>query len=444
MFCMKCGAKLIDGAKFCLKCGAPVAVSSQHFAGEPPAPQGGQPVQPTPHKPQGNPPTEQPVSVPPGTQANGTPQTPPIHQPGVVSPGSSSKATNPRAVPGSQPGAAPNSQPAGSSPSPVGYPGVVPPGVPPKKKAARWPWIVCGVGIAAVILIVAAIIGSSMGQSEESSSPTTSTSSVQNVSLTETYTNEEEGLSFQYPAGWISVSEEEAADYYESFSPENPPIVLLATEEDGDLISTMDVFKYAAAQEDVDWLYSSDEEFSETVPDATWIETSLTELDGVSVRELLTINGDELYSRSYLYLSGAYLYEIRFDCHESYRNDMDPIYDEVLHSCVLTIDQVNIPTSPSPDDLPEGLAWVEKPNVVTDTDIWGSSYITGILQNTSPVPYEILSIEFNLYDASGNQIGTASDYLSNLQAGGTWKFETRILNEDAVRFEFVSVDFFYE
>lgn len=73
MFCMKCGAKLIDGAKFCLKCGAPVAVSSQHFAGEPPAPQGGQPVQPTPHKPQGNPPTEQPVSVPPGTQANGTP-----------------------------------------------------------------------------------------------------------------------------------------------------------------------------------------------------------------------------------------------------------------------------------------------------------------------------------------------------------------------------------
>ena len=290
--------------------------------------------------------------------------------------------------------------------------------------------------------MVVSAMSNSVEQPSEEMEPSSSQS--EETALVETYTNQAEGLSFQYPAGWISVSEEEAADYYESFSPENPPIVLLATEEDGDLISTMDVFKYAAAQEDVDWLYSSDEEFSETVPDATWIETSLTELDGESVRELLTINEDELYSRSYLYLSGAYLYEIRFGCHESYRNDMDPIYDEVLHSCVLTIDQVNIPTSPSPDDLPEGLAWVEKPNVVIDTDIWGSSYITGILQNTSPVPYEMLSIEFNLYDASGNQIGTASDYLSNLQAGGTWKFEAGILNEDAVRFEFVSVDFFYE
>ena len=213
----------------------------------------------------------------------------------------------------------------------------------------------------------------------------------------------------------------------------------MVTEEDGDLISTMDVFKYKATQEDVDWLYSSDEEFAETVPNVTWIETSMTELDGESVRELLTINEDELYTRSYLYLSGAYLYEIRFDCHESYRNDMDPIYDEVLHSCALTIDPVSIPPSPAPDDLPEGLAWVEKPNVVTDN--WGFRSITGILENTSSVPYETLFIEFNLYDASGNQIGTASDLLSNLQAGGTWKFEAGILNEDAVRFELVSVSF---
>ena len=282
---------------------------------------------------------------------------------------------------------------------------------------------------------------SAMSNSVEQPSEETEPSSSQSeeTALVETYTNQAEGLSFQYPAGWISVSEEEAADYYESFSPENPPIVLLATEEDGDLISTMDVFKYAATQEDVDWLYSSDEEFAETVPNVTWIETSMTELDGESVRELLTINEDELYSRSYLYLSGAYLYEIRFDCHESYRNDMDPIYDEVLHSCVLTIDQVNIPTSPSPDDLPEGLAWVEKPNVVTDN--WGFRSITGILENTSSVTYESLFIQFNLYDASGNQIGTASDLLSNLQAGGTWKFEAGILDEDAVRFELVSVSF---
>lgn len=414
MFCKKCGAKLQDGAKFCQKCGTPTVLPPT----ETPVSQWEQPVHPGPSEPRAVPPApvllQQPYAARPFQSPQGRQEASQIpHVP--VQPG------NPQTTP----------------PQPGGHPGFVPPGIPPKKKPARWPWVVCGIFIAIVGLMVVSAMSNSVEQPSEETEPSSSQS--EETALVETYTNQAEGLSFQYPAGWISVSEEEAADYYESFSPENPPIVLLATEEDGDLISTIDVFKYAATQEDVDWLYSSDEEFAETVPNVTWIETSLTELDGVSVRELLTINGDELYSRSYLYLSGAYLYEIRFGCHESYRNDMDPIYDEVLHSCVLTIDQVNIPTSPSPDDLPEGLAWVEKPNVVTDN--WGFRSITGILENTSSVTYESLFIQFNLYDASGNQIGTASDLLSNLQAGGTWKFEAGILDEDAVRFELVSVSF---
>ena len=78
------------------------------------------------------------------------------------------------------------------------------------------------------------MVVSAMSNSVEQPSGETEPSSSQSeeTALVETYTNQAEGLSFQYPAGWISVSEEEAADYYESFSPENPPIVLLATEEE--------------------------------------------------------------------------------------------------------------------------------------------------------------------------------------------------------------------
>ena len=340
MFCMKCGAKLIDGAKFCLKCGAPVAVSSQHFVGEPPAPQGGQPVQPTPHKPQGNPPTEQPVSVPPGTQANGTPQTPPIHQPGVVSPGSSSKATNPRAVPGSQPGAAPNPQPAGSPPPPVGYPGVVPPGIPSKKKAARWPWIVCGVGIAAVVLIVAAIIGSSMGQSEESSSTTTSTSSVQNVSLTETYTNEDAGLSFQYASAWKPVDADEVDEYFDSSDSETI-LVLLANENEDipEANSYIMVSRSEATEEDEEMLTLDDEAFLDALPIyETNMETSSFSIDDVPVREVsYTVEADNRYQRTYYYVANQGFFRVGMWCSIAQSSEEIRFFDTVMDSYTITV-----------------------------------------------------------------------------------------------------------
>lgn len=57
-----------------------------------------------------------------------------------------------------------------------------------------------------------------------------------------------------------------------------------------------------------------------------------------------------------------------------------------------------------------------------DGDEW-SSKITGTFTNTSGKEFSYISVSYNLYDADGNQIGTAIDSTSNLADGGTWKFE---------------------
>ena len=48
----------------------------------------------------------------------------------------------------------------------------------------------------------------------------------ENVNLSKTYINEEEGISFRYPSAWIPLSEEEIASYIDNNEHEYPLIVL--------------------------------------------------------------------------------------------------------------------------------------------------------------------------------------------------------------------------
>lgn len=82
------------------------------------------------------------------------------------------------------------------------------------------------------------MIGSALGQppvSSESSEPADSTepssSQVREVSLTETYANEDEGFSFQYPRGWKPVAQEDMDDYAGLAETEST-LVLLANENE--------------------------------------------------------------------------------------------------------------------------------------------------------------------------------------------------------------------
>jgi len=49
--------------------------------------------------------------------------------------------------------------------------------------------------------------------------------------------------------------------------------------------------------------------------------------------------------------------------------------------------------------------------------------ITGIIQNNTNFDYSYVSVEFSLYDAVGNNLGTAFDNMNNLAAGESWSFK---------------------
>ena len=50
-------------------------------------------------------------------------------------------------------------------------------------------------------------------------------------------------------------------------------------------------------------------------------------------------------------------------------------------------------------------------------------YIEGYVQNNTNKDYSYVHIEFNLYDADGAIVGTADDYIDNLEPNGKWRFK---------------------
>lgn len=63
---------------------------------------------------------------------------------------------------------------------------------------------------------------------------------------------------------------------------------------------------------------------------------------------------------------------------------------------------------------------------ITDEAMDGDAYstkISGILTNNTNDQLSYVQVSYNLFDADGNQIGTALANTNNLAADGTWKFE---------------------
>ena len=60
---------------------------------------------------------------------------------------------------------------------------------------------------------------------------------------------------------------------------------------------------------------------------------------------------------------------------------------------------------------------------VEDTSNQFAYKITGTLTNNTDKENSYIQIEYVLYDADGNQVGTALANTNHLKAGGSWKFE---------------------
>ena len=64
-----------------------------------------------------------------------------------------------------------------------------------------------------------------------------------------------------------------------------------------------------------------------------------------------------------------------------------------------------------------------------------STYIVGTIKNNSGMEKGYIEVTFTLYDADGNNIGTALANTNNLKDGGTWKFEAIVLEDNVASFE---------
>ena len=363
MFCIKCGAKLIEGAKFCPKCGNAVAASTttsakvsqdspagqasvssreQHTMEEPhilPAvQQDGDPKRAAKSERESQAPSPGQSKAAPlaWNQGAGIPQSPPVSQANSVPHG------NPQAghIPTTgQPGniSPVNPQKAGipQAPSP-GYPGT--PIIPPKKKTARWPWVVCGLGVAAIAFVIVAILGSALGQPSEPIEP--SSSQVREVSLTETYANEDEGFSFQYPRGWKPVAQEDMDDYAGLAETEST-LVLLANENEDipEANSYIMVSRYDADEGDEELLALDDEAFLEEIQiDGSHVEAASLTIDGVPVKEITcTVDESNLYRRTYYYVANQGFFRVDMLCSVPQSSEFIRFFDAVMDSYTITV-----------------------------------------------------------------------------------------------------------
>lgn len=363
MFCIKCGAKLIEGAKFCPKCGNAVAASTttsakvsqdspagqasvtsreQHTMEEPhilPAvQQDGDPKRAAKSERESQAPSPgQSKAAPPAwNQGAGIPQSPPVSQANSVPHGNPQAGNMPTT---GQPGntSPVNPQKAGipQAPSP-GYPGA--PIIPPKKKTSRWPWVVCGLGVAAIAFVIVAILGSALGQPSEPIEP--SSSQVQEVSLTETYTNEEEGFSFQYPSAWEPVAQEDM-DNYADLAETESTLVLLANEYEDipEANSYIMVSRYDTDEGDEELLALDDEAFLEEIQiDGSHVEAVSLTIDGVPVKEITcTVDKSNLYRRTYYYVANQGFFRVDMLCSVPQSSEFIRFFDAVMDSYTITV-----------------------------------------------------------------------------------------------------------
>ena len=84
-------------------------------------------------------------------------------------------------------------------------------------------------------------------------------------------------------------------------------------------------------------------------------------------------------------------------------------------------------------DQTDKYEFIEEPTLSTNE--YGNQIIVGVIKNNTSVDKDYIQVSFTLYDADGNNIGTAWTNTNNLKAGGTWKFEAGILEDNVESFE---------
>ncbi len=71
---------------------------------------------------------------------------------------------------------------------------------------------------------------------------------------------------------------------------------------------------------------------------------------------------------------------------------------------------------------------------------YGNRFLKGVVVNNTGKSYRYASVQFNLYDASGAQVGSAIANVNNLEPHGKWKFEASVLQDTATKARLIGVN----
>jgi len=87
-------------------------------------------------------------------------------------------------------------------------------------------------------------------------------------------------------------------------------------------------------------------------------------------------------------------------------------------------------------------AWVVEPGMTVKYSNYANRQcIEGTIKNITDKTYYVI-ITFILYDSLGNQIGTATDSMSNFKGGNTWEFSAENWGDKAANWEFSDITYY--
>lgn len=211
-----------------------------------------------------------------------------------------------------------------------------PTSVPKKKQGKKLPIILGVLGILVLLFIIIAFFS---GNKDAATGGNKNSVDPSGVNLSQSYTNEEEGISFKYPKAFVPISEEEYINRFGDIEDEEYPLVLLANEIDGlpEENSYIMVSKSSEAQGIISRLFIDDEQFASTFDDDVTVkETSITEIDRVSARTITYLTSDGIGYQSYFYAVGSTLYRIDFSWMGESSGNLQRFFDAIIGSYKIT------------------------------------------------------------------------------------------------------------
>lgn len=103
------------------------------------------------------------------------------------------------------------------------------------------------------------------------------------------------------------------------------------------------------------------------------------------------------------------------------------------HNLALTAEAEAVPT---PTTAPQ-YEWVEEWGWAKGD--FGSDILTGVIRNNSGHDWSYVQLEFNLYDADDNLVGSTLANTANWRSGESWRFEAPVIYSSATRARLVDI-----